>query len=285
MSAELMKQQWDEMARKNPYFSITSWPEFERVDAVDTERFWEIGRIHASNLLAWAGVAGCSHRTMVEIGCGLGRMTHHFASEFRHVYALDISREMVGGARRFWRSLSNVTFLEGSGEDLAPITDGIADFVLSFYVLNHVTNAGTVLRYVEETARVLGPRGLALLHLRLAPDAALQQPTWRERLARLLTRAPEGPWWDDGIERQGVQGGTDLCQQFSRIESWRGCEVPWKDLSAVLDECGLSIRRRHIAPLGGTHFGFLSLRKRASWSLVSRHPHPLWDRRPFRSKA
>ena len=121
---ELMKHQWNEMAKRNAFFSITSWPEFEDADRLDQQLFWENGRIHADNLLNRIGLRKTQDLEMVEIGCGMGRMTQRFAQRFRRVYALDISGEMIERAKEFWGHLDNVTFLENSGVDLRPLEIG-----------------------------------------------------------------------------------------------------------------------------------------------------------------
>jgi ubiquinone/menaquinone biosynthesis C-methylase UbiE len=265
MSKELMRQQWNEMAVKNPFFGITSWPEFEKIDSIDLNRFWEIGRIHTDNLMAKVGLHNTRHLRMIEIGCGIGRMTHRFSELFKEVYAMDISSEMLEKARQYWAHLKNVHFIEGSGEDLKPMTDQSVEFVFSFYVLNHVIRPEIVLTYIRETSRVLRPSGVALLHFRIKPSASL----WRSSsLGRWLKKRKEkgmqqkGFWWNKGIEKASLDYQTTLVTEFGKKESWSGCEVPWSDVKSVTKEIGLKIIKDEIVEAAQTHFVFLILHKK-----------------------
>lgn len=263
MSQPLMKRQWQEMALRNPFFSITSWPEFEDENALDRDFFWQIGAIHARNLLAKVPLGDTRDLTMVEIGCGMGRMTHYFASRFSKVRALDISAAMIERARQFWGGLSNVEFLEVSGVDLSPIENTAADFVLSFYVLNHITEADTVLGYVRETARVLKSNGLALLHMRVGELPPLDPALLKSRLRGLLRSRSQGYWWNEGIQRRASGLRTDISDRFMEKEAWLGCEVPWREVKQTLHDCGLRPLWTDIASTPQTHFAFLVLRKDA----------------------
>lgn len=261
---QLMKQQWQQMALQNPFFGITSWAEFENPERVDLDYFWDIGATHARNLLARVPLGDTSQLSMVEIGCGMGRMTHFFATRFSRVWALDISGEMIRRAGEYWAELGNVSFVEGSGDDLQPIADADADFVLSFYVLNHVTDPQAVLSYVRETGRVLKPGGWALLHMRVRDF-----PKWSARLLptriRGVLRSPSaGFWWNRGIERSGADLTTDVATDFSRNTAWHGCEVPWERLMEVIESAGMTLRWIDIASAVDTHFAFLVLHKRGS---------------------
>jgi ubiquinone/menaquinone biosynthesis C-methylase UbiE len=264
MSKEIMKRQWNEMAGKNPFFGITSWPEFEKIDSIDLKRFWEIGRIHTDNLMAKVGLHNTHHLRMIEIGCGIGRMTHRFSELFKEVYAMDISQEMIEKARQHWAHLENVHFIEGSGEDLHPMTDQSVEFVFSFYVLNHLTRPEIVLTYIRETSRVLKPSGVALLHFRITPSPS----PWKSSfLGRWLKKRKEkniqqkGFWWNKGIEKASLDYQTTLATEFGEKESWKGCEVPWSDVTRIAEETGLKIIKNEIIEAAQTHFVFLILKK------------------------
>ena len=258
----MMKQQWNKMALVNPFFGITSWPEFENPEQVDLDFFWKTGAVHACNLLAKVPQGDTHGLSMLEIGCGMGRMTHYFAQRFARVMALDISPEMVERARQYWSGLDNVEFLEGNGVDLDLVSNASVDFVLSFYVLNHATDPDTVLSYVRETGRVLRPGRYALLHMRVCDLPVLSAAVWRSRLRQALRPAGAGFWWNEGIQRSNRVLTTDVEARFSQNEAWHGCEVPWARLQHTLAKDGLAPVWTDIASAASTHFAFLVLRKR-----------------------
>ena len=53
-----------------------------------------------------------------------------------------------------------VSFQVGNGEDLRPLRDATADFVLTFTVFQHMPDLGLIEGYVSEAARILKPGGV-----------------------------------------------------------------------------------------------------------------------------
>src|SRR5207249_10893065 len=93
-----MCQEWDEIAQLNPFFGILSWPEFQDPACIDEQKFELSGKIQAENFLASIGMEETPHLKMLEIGCGLGRMTHRSAGLFNGLCAVDVSQEMMDRA-------------------------------------------------------------------------------------------------------------------------------------------------------------------------------------------
>lgn len=265
MNAQLMQEEWNAMASRNPFFSITSWPDFEDEQQLNLDFFWKIGALHGKNLLDYLQLRDTEQMDMLEIGCGLGRMTHYFAQRFRKVDALDISEVMIERAKRYWQDLENVDFYTSSGADLQPIADYKVDFVFSFYVLNHVVEPQIILNYIRETARVLKPQGCALLHFRIPHD----YPLWRKSFIQRLSLAMRGIkskdihalWWNSGIERIAQEYKTSLPADFSKLASWNGCEVAWEEVLRVSKESKLKITNTDSTLAANTQFAFVTLRK------------------------
>ncbi len=265
MKADLMKKQWDQMAKENPFFSITSWPDFENKVNVNLDFFWEIGRIHAQNLLSYARIKNTANLTMTEIGCGIGRMTHYFSKKFKKVYALDISEEMIEQAKQYWKHLNNVEFFIGSGYDLQPIKDNCSDVVFSFYVFNHIIDPEIVLSYIKDTSRILKSGGKALLHFRISKD----YPLYRKsifKLIRLYLRGfrPKGTkdlWWNKGISKISRDYKTPLIEDFGKLESWHGSEVSWGKFLEVCSYNRLKMLNHDSALTTETQFVFVTLQK------------------------
>lgn len=268
MSTDLMRQQWNEMAGRNPFFSVTSWPDFEDRDRLDIEFFWKIGQIHSRNLLAYLKLSERSQTSrldLVEIGCGLGRMTHDFAARFNRVYALDIAENMLTGARSYWGHLPNVQFILGDGASLRPVPDRAVDIVLSFYVLNHAVHPDIVLSYLREAGRVLKSGGIALLHFRIPGDEPLWNKSLLQRIGLALRRGkPQSTsalWWNEGIERLTREYQTSLPADFGTLASWTGCEVPWSEVIQTARSSQLRIVNTDSTLALNTQFVFVTLAK------------------------
>jgi SAM-dependent methyltransferase len=176
--AESMRREWDERARRNPFYYIASW----RKDW-DPAAFLASGEGDYQRLVAPSlSRAGFSSqgKTMLELGCGAGRMTSSFAGRFGNVIAFDVSAEMLHRARKLLSEASNITWVRGNGVDLSGAEDGSVDFVFSYLVLQHLPAEGLVRSYIREMFRVLRPGGLCLFQWN-----GMERPTmnWRGQLA------------------------------------------------------------------------------------------------------
>lgn len=96
---------------------------------------------------------------VLEIGCGMGRVTQHLAALYREVHGIDISSEMVKQGQHRLAHLPNVHFHQGNGYDLDPFADESFDLVLSGFAFQHMPKT-VAYNYFLETWRVLRPGGL-----------------------------------------------------------------------------------------------------------------------------
>jgi SAM-dependent methyltransferase len=155
-----MRRDWDDRARRNAFHYIASWRrEWDRDSFLssgeeDFERL--VAPILRRHGLPTAG------GVMLELGCGAGRMTRSFARRFKHVYAVDISRQMLQEARKIYSTQENILWLLSNGADLACVKSNSFDLVFSYLVLQHLPKEVLASRYLEEMLRVLRPGGAFL---------------------------------------------------------------------------------------------------------------------------
>lgn len=155
-----MRQDWDSRARKDAFFYIASW----RRDW-DEASFFQSGEEDYARLVSPVlSRRNFSPRdkSMLELGCGAGRMTRAFARSFQSVTAFDISAEMLSRARGLCAGEHNIAWLQGNGTDLSAIPSNSFDFVFSYLVLQHLPQDRLVHAYISEMFRVLRPQGLCL---------------------------------------------------------------------------------------------------------------------------
>lgn len=190
---------WDSAARQDAMWHIATGA------ASDRETFFRSGRQETDTFLAHAGIAADRAQTVLEIGCGMGRMTARLAELYGSVIALDVSPEMLDRARDALAGRTNVHYVLGGGSDLAMVDSASVDVVFSYIVLQHVPTVAGQLEYLRETRRVLRPGGAAAIQVRSTT------PT-----ARCLD-------WAGHLQHR-VQGH----RTFSR--AWRGARIPRGDL-------------------------------------------------------
>ena len=228
-----MKEQWDRISLENAFFGVLSRNDYENVGNVDVQQFWRTGREHVESFMQLLGFEHSKSLHMLEVGCGLGRMTHHFSTLFEKVSAVDVSQEMLNKAKAYWGHLQNVEWMLGNGENLQPIASGSVDFVFSFWVLQHIPDSNVVLNYIRESERVLKPNGKALLQFRVMPSrfglTALKYHIfihWPTPATKALI------WiWD------AVKGNSGVRSKFAReYEAWRGCALGTSAIKAAADE-------------------------------------------------
>jgi ubiquinone/menaquinone biosynthesis C-methylase UbiE len=138
------------------------WERSAKVDAIraisdqdDEESFEVSGRTDAGDLAALLAPGS----TVLEIGCGTGRVMQHLAPACRQLHGIDISEAMVTQGRERLAHLPNVSFEVGNGYDLGPFEDESFDLVYSLYAFQHMPKT-TAYNYLVESARVLRPEGL-----------------------------------------------------------------------------------------------------------------------------
>lgn len=161
-----MKRDWDERARQNAKWFIDKarWPQSVRMEPTDAQ-FNETGKLEVSRLILCDLALLTSNRDpkdmrVLEIGCGIGRMTRELAMFFGEVYATDVSGEMIKQAQARLKGLANVHLRETNGLDFADLPSNHFDLVFSAYVFQHVPSAEVIRANIVDAYRVLKPGGV-----------------------------------------------------------------------------------------------------------------------------
>lgn len=247
-----MARQWDELARIDAAYSISSVAEFEGLGAEPNEAFWSSGARDVDYILAASGMESTDAATVVEIGCGIGRMSRALAGRFARVVALDVSPEMIRHARRLHTGWPSIEFRVGSGVDLSDVASSSADFVLAWFVLQHLPRSAHALRYLEESARALKPGGRAFLHMQTSRNAVDHARRQLERTVFYMLPL--------GLREWLGRGGALDRRMGAKFRVWRGSFVRGKDVRSTSARVGLDVLRAQ--PMGDRYTGFLFQRPR-----------------------
>src|SRR5205814_1077434 len=96
--------------------------------------------------------------------------TRVLAERTEHVWAFDISSEMLARARDAVGELPNVDWVHGDGTTLQPVAEGAASACFSFVVFQHIPDPAITLGYVHEMGRVLRPGGWSAFQISNDPS-------------------------------------------------------------------------------------------------------------------
>jgi SAM-dependent methyltransferase len=174
-----MERDWDARARTAPEYYIASG----RQDW-NKEDFFRGGEINVENEIVPDLPKICRRRPanrmrVLEIGCGVGRMTRALARRFGEVHGVDISSVMIELARANLSDLPNVFLHKNNGKDLADLPDRAFDFAFSFIVFQHIPSLGVIASYVNDVYRCLKPGSLFKFQAQGCPAADASPPdTW-----------------------------------------------------------------------------------------------------------
>ncbi|CAN5490872.1 hypothetical protein BH09ACT4_BH09ACT4_09630 [soil metagenome] len=158
--ASTSKRFWNSAARENAAWYIAT-----RFTS-ENDEFFESGNREVDHFLGMACLELGPKDTVVEIGCGVGRMTRRLAALAGQVVAADVSDEMLGRARANLAANTNVRYLELSGDGDIPLETASVDAVFSYITMQHVPTADAQARYFGEAVRILKPGGWAYFQFR-----------------------------------------------------------------------------------------------------------------------
>jgi SAM-dependent methyltransferase len=183
-----MRGFWNERAREDPFYFVDTRQAY---GSPDPDRFWDAAAL-IDYVLGELHVELTPADRVLEIGCGIGRITRVLASRAREVVALDVSDEMLKLAREYNPDLDGVRWVAGDGFSLAGLEDGSFDACVSLVVLQHIPDPQITLGYVREVGRVLRPGGWAALQVSNDPAAHRPRTTPRLWLKARLGIGPKG---------------------------------------------------------------------------------------------
>jgi SAM-dependent methyltransferase len=220
-------KQWERFGRVDPYYGVYSTDEFRRdnLDEAALERFFASGEADVARALELARRAAgkaFAPATILDHGCGVGRLVVPFARGAARVVGVDVSPSMLAEARRNCdaRGLGNVELVTADRLGaLAPEFDLVHSFIVLQHIPPHV--GGPI---VETLASLVRPGGVGVIHVPIAArDRRTRLHTWvsqkvpfASNLANLARRRP----WSYPHMQMNVYDVGGLALRLARV----GCE-------------------------------------------------------------
>jgi SAM-dependent methyltransferase len=201
---------WDARAREDALYFIDSTRAY---GDDDVESFWADGERTIDGILELVGARLRSGDVVLDLGCGVGRLTRALAQRTAHVHALDVSSEMLERARELNAQLTNVSWHHGDGTTLHPLEDASVDVALSHVVFQHIPDPQITLGYVAELGRVLRPGGWTAFQISDDPSLHRVRIGRLDRVRAALGRAPKGQdepeWLGSAVDLGGVRATAE----------------------------------------------------------------------------
>ncbi len=119
------------------------------------------------------------HETVLDFGCGSGRMAYWIAPKVKKVLGLEVTPEMIELAERE-RRIENIEYMLYDG-DLFPILPLSVDLVLSIGVLQ-IMRRETLKKTVSQLAQCLKMRGRMVLIEQASDNPKVDRPRIQEYL-------------------------------------------------------------------------------------------------------
>ncbi len=230
---------WDARAREDAFYFVDNRRGYRDPE---TERFWASGETDLTTLLTSLGLTLTPDQTVLDVGCGPGRLTRAIGARVQRATGLDVSTEMLALARRHHGERTNLDWVQGDGTSLRPLPDASFDAVISHVVFQHIPDPQITLGYVAEFGRVLRPGGWAAFQISNDPRIHRRRPASPlHRLRAAVRRA----------RRRGPRGQAD--------PAWLGSAVQLDALRATAAAAGLEIERIVGA---GTQYCLVRVRRR-----------------------
>ncbi len=136
--------------------STLSDAQFSVAGTTDAAALRDSGRSTADDVATETAIGQTD--TVLEIGCGIGRVGEVLATRCREWIGADVSAGMLRHARTALAGRPNVSFVHLNGVDLSGVGDASVDVVYCTGVFMHLDEWERY-RYVEEAFRVVRPEG------------------------------------------------------------------------------------------------------------------------------
>ena len=160
-----MKRDWDRRAEADPYYWVAATQE------ADLESYHASASKDCDVFLT--GLEGLGTEladgSLLDLGCGIGRMTALLGSHFKSVVGVDVSSQMIEQARALHGDQDNVSFLVNSGADLSELEDQSFRVICSYSVLPHLP-PDIVEAYFKEMGRILEFDGVVRYQFWVGPS-------------------------------------------------------------------------------------------------------------------
>jgi SAM-dependent methyltransferase len=166
--------QWREWGRTDPYYAVLSHDAFRKDNVAEHARaFFESGFDHADEVLSAIKrhYGDIKLDSVLDFGCGVGRVVVGLATHCRTIVGIDVSEEMLEEARKNLRTFNVLNATLTVSDDRLSNVETKFDLIHSYIVLQHIpVERGQVI--ITALLDRLAPSGAIALHVSLRRNAS-----------------------------------------------------------------------------------------------------------------
>jgi len=148
------KDLWEALAQENSKYYINS--DFGK--NITEKQFRQSGAASYKELIAEDPLIK-KGATILDFGCGTGRLTEFMPKDFKRVYGVDISKRMIEEACVRLANLENIYLKEIDGRYI-PLPEGSVETVFSYLVFQHIKDPEMIKQAYFEIYRILSFGGI-----------------------------------------------------------------------------------------------------------------------------
>lgn len=166
--------------------------------------------------------------SILEVGCGHGRLLKHLAKRFREVHGADGSPMRFMEARFRLRGIPNVRVTQTDGRSLIQYADNTMDRSFAHGVFVHIHSRTVIENYIREMARVTKPGGLVKFDIYHGEGYFGASPWFYGFGAKYTEEAIAKVFAGCGLEVANIEYA--IHQQFARGDAQEVSTLPLKQM-------------------------------------------------------
>ncbi len=168
---------WEKFGKANPYYAVLTDNRFatENLSEENLQTFFETGEDHVAHVLKTLQFLDDQPivlDSVLDFGCGTGRLLVPFSRVAENVTGIDVSASMLAEAKNNMAKyqVNNVQLVESNSPDV--LKDHQFDLVHSYIVLQHIP-VHTGYHVLDVLTQLIKPGGYGMIHLTYSNDKTL----------------------------------------------------------------------------------------------------------------
>lgn len=179
-------REWQKWGEKDPYYGVLTAPEYRKsvLNEEKLDEFFQSGERDLEDVFSLVQrlKPGFTSETVLDYGCGVGRVLIAMTKRFQSVTGIDVSPAMLSEATHNLDSRGITNFRLRLNSEMDNIQNESYDFVHSYIVLQHIP-AKDGEQIVRQLLRVLKFGGIGAIHVTFERQASI-----RKKLSSVLRR-------------------------------------------------------------------------------------------------